>query len=61
VRAAIEDALDVEGYDDGSYGPLLVRRGGGGGAGAGGGGRADAGGWSAVGEEEGVGQTGGCV
>jgi cytochrome c peroxidase len=25
VRKAIEDILDVEGYDDGSYGPLLVR------------------------------------
>jgi len=25
VRSAIEDLLDVEGYDDGSYGPLLVR------------------------------------
>jgi hypothetical protein len=24
VRKAIEDMLDVEGYDDGSYGPLLV-------------------------------------
>jgi hypothetical protein len=24
VRKAIEDILDVEGYDDGSYGPLLV-------------------------------------
>ncbi|GAX79053.1 hypothetical protein CEUSTIGMA_g6493.t1 [Chlamydomonas eustigma] len=25
VKKAIEDILDVEGYDDGSYGPLLVR------------------------------------
>lgn len=25
VRKAIESILDVEGYDDGSYGPLLVR------------------------------------
>ena len=25
MRKAIEDILDVEGYDDGSYGPLLVR------------------------------------
>lgn len=25
VRKAIEDILDVEGYDDGSYGPILVR------------------------------------
>ena len=24
VRKAIEDILDVENYDDGSYGPLLV-------------------------------------
>lgn len=27
VRKAIESILDVEGYDDGSYGPLLVRLG----------------------------------
>jgi hypothetical protein len=26
VRKAIEDILDVEGYDDGSYGPLLVSK-----------------------------------
>lgn len=25
VRKAIEDVMDVEGYDDGSYGPVLVR------------------------------------
>jgi cytochrome c peroxidase len=25
VRKAIEDVLDVEDYDDGSYGPLFVR------------------------------------
>jgi len=25
VRKAIEDALEKEGYDDGSYGPVLVR------------------------------------
>ncbi|KIZ05573.1 cytochrome c peroxidase [Monoraphidium neglectum] len=25
VRKAIEDVLDVDGYDDGSYGPVLVR------------------------------------
>jgi hypothetical protein len=25
VRKAIEDILDAEGYDDGSYGPVLVR------------------------------------
>ena len=27
VRKALEGILDVEGYDDGSYGPLLVRQG----------------------------------
>lgn len=26
MRKAIEDILDVEGYDDGSYGPLLVSK-----------------------------------